>query len=136
MDKIDKKIIEILKENGRATYTNIGKKVGLSEGAVRKRIKTLAESGVIRRFTVQIEFTEGAEAISLLHINPSFPTTEICERLKKFPNIETIHEVTGQYDIAVIISALSIAEVNDCVEKIRRLEGIANTNTMIILRSL
>jgi DNA-binding Lrp family transcriptional regulator len=135
MDKIDKKIIEILKENGRATYINIGKKVGLSEGAVRKRIKTLVNSRVIRRFTVKIEFTEGAEAITLLHINPSFPTSEICEILKKFPNIETIYEVTGQYDIAVIISALSIAEVNGCVEKIRRLDGIANTNTMIILRS-
>jgi len=136
MDKVDKKIIEILKENGRATYINIGKKVGLSEGAVRKRIKTLVNSRVIRRFTVKIEYTEGAEAITLLRVNPSFPTSEIGERLKKFPNIETIYEVTGQYDIAAIISALSITEVNSCVEKIRRLEGIANTNTMIILRSL
>ncbi len=136
MDKINRKIVEILKENGRATYINIGKKVGLSEGAVRKRIKTLVDSGVIRRFTVKIGFTEGAEAITLLHINPSFPTSEICEKLKELPNIETIYEVTGQYTIAVIISALNIAEVNDCIEKIRRIDGVANTNTMIILRSV
>lgn len=135
MDKVNRKIVEILKENGRATYINIGKKVGLSEGAVRKRIKTLVSSGVIKRFTVEIEFTENAETITLLNIDPSFPTSEICEKLKKLPNIETVYEVTGQYDIAVIISALSIAEVNDCVEKIRRLDGIAHTNTMIILRS-
>lgn len=136
MDEIDRKIVEILKRNGRATYISIGKKVGLSEGAVRKRIKTLVDSDVIRRFTIKIGFTEGMEAISLLSINPSFPGYEICEKLKELPNIETIYEVTGQYDIAVIISALSIAEVNDCVEKIRRIDGIANTNTMIILRDL
>jgi DNA-binding Lrp family transcriptional regulator len=136
MDKVDREIVEILKENGRATYTNIGRKVGLSEGAVRKRIKALVDSSVIRRFTVKIGFTENAEAITLLHINPSFPTSEICDKIKKLPNVETIYEITGQYDIVVIISALNIADVNDCVEKIRRLDGVANTNTMIILRDL
>ncbi|MEM2255054.1 MAG: AsnC family protein, partial [Candidatus Bathyarchaeia archaeon] len=39
VDEIDRKIIQILKQNGRATYGEIGKAVGLSEGAVRKRIK-------------------------------------------------------------------------------------------------
>ncbi|RLI45185.1 Lrp/AsnC family transcriptional regulator [Candidatus Bathyarchaeota archaeon] len=136
MDEIDKKIVEILKKNGRATYINIGKKVGLSEGAVRKRIKTLVDSGVIKRFTIKIGLTEGAEAITLLSINPSYPTFKICEKLKELPNVETIYEITGQYDIAAIISALNIAEVNECVEKIRRIDGIVNTNTMIILRTL
>jgi len=135
MDDIDSEIIKILKNDGRATYSNIGKKVGLSEGAVRKRIKALVDSGVIRRFTIKVGLTEGAEAITLLSINPSFPTSEVSKVLKKFPNVETVYEVTGQYDIAVIISGLNIAEVDECLEKIRRVDGVVNTNTMIILRS-
>jgi len=135
MDDTDREIIKILKNDGRATYGDIGKKVGLSEGAVRKRIKALVDSGVIRRFTVKMGLTEGAEAITLLSVNPSLPTSEVSKIIKKISNVETVYEITGQYDIAVIVTGLNIAEVNECVEKIRRVDGVANTNTMIILRS-
>lgn len=135
MDETDKEIIRILKRDGRATYIDIGKKVGLSEGAVRKRVKALVDSGVIKRFTIKVGLVEGAEAITLLSVNPSFPTSDISEELQKLPNVETVYEVTGQYDIAVVISALNITEVNHCVEKIRRINGVMNTNTMIVLRS-
>jgi len=135
MDDTDREIIRILKDDGRATYSDIGKKVSLSEGAIRKRMKALVDSGVIRRFTIKVGLTEGAEAIALLSINPSFPTSDVSKLLGKFPNVETVYEITGQYDIAVIISGLNMVEVNECIEKIRRVDGVANTNTMIILRS-
>jgi DNA-binding Lrp family transcriptional regulator len=135
MDEIDGEIIKILKNHGRATYGKIGKKVGLSEGAVRKRINELVDSGIIRRFTVKVGLTEGAEAIILISLNPSFPTSEISDILMEIPNVENVYEVTGQYDIVAIVSAMNIAEVNECIEKIRRVEGVTNTNTMIILRS-
>ncbi len=135
MDDIDRMIIRILKNDGRATYSHIGKRVNLSEGAIRKRIKALVDFGVIGRFTIKVGLTEGAEAIALLSINPSYPTSEVSKLLSEFSDVETVYEITGEYDIAVIISALDIVEVNDCVEKIRRLDGVINTNTMIILRS-
>ncbi len=135
MDDIDKKIIRVLKKHGRATYRDIGKKIGLSEGAVRKRIKDLVSSEVIRRFTVQIALTEGAEAVTLISIDPSFPTSKVSATLSGMPHVDTVYEITGEYDIATIISALNITEVNKCVEEIRRVNGVINTNTMIILRS-
>ena len=135
MDDVDREVIKILKDDGRATYSDIGERVGLSEGAVRKRIKALFDSGIIRRFTVKVGLTEGAEAITLLSVSPSFPTSDVSKILKKIPNVETVYEITGQYDIAVIISGLNIAEVDECLEKIRRLDGVVNTNTMIVLRS-
>ncbi len=135
MDEIDKEIIRILKQNGRATYSEIGKRVGLSEGAVRKRIKDLVDSGVIKKFTLKLALSEGAEAIALVSVKPSIPTSEISTELLKIPNVETVYEVTGEYDIAIIISAMNIAEVNECIERIRKIDGIIKTNTMIILRS-
>jgi len=135
MDEIDKEIIRILKQNGRATYSEIGKRVGLSEGAVRKRIKDLVDSGVIKKFTLKLALSEGAEAIALVSVKPSISTSEISTELLKIPNVETVYEVTGEYDIAIIISAMNIAEVNECIERIRKIDGIIKTNTMIILRS-
>ena len=135
MDEKDKQIIQLLKKNGRASYGNLGNKVGLSEGAIRKRIKTLTNSGVIRKFTVKIGEVEGAEAITLLATSPSSPTQEVSKRIKEIPNVETIYEVTGEYDIVAVITGMNVVEVNECIEKIRRVNGIMKTNTMIVLRS-
>jgi DNA-binding Lrp family transcriptional regulator len=135
MDNVDKEIIKILRNDGRTGYIAIGKQIGLSEGAVRKRIKALTDTGVIRKFTVKIGVAEGAEAIALLSVNPSLPTQEVSKRIQSIPNVETTYEVTGEYDIVAVIGGMNVVEVNDCVEKIRRVEGIVKTNTMIVLRS-
>lgn len=135
MDEIDKKIVQILKQNGRAAYGYIGKKVGLSEGAVRMRIKKLVESGIIKRFTVETVSRGGAEALCLISVNPSIPTSRISSLLKADPNVSKVYEVTGEYDIAAIISASDIAEVNQSIENIRKIEGILSTNTIIVLCS-
>ncbi len=133
MDEIDRRIIQILRQDGRAAYKDIGQKVGLSEGAVRIRIKKLVESGVIKKFTIETGLSEGAKALSLISVNPSVPTSKISAILRETPNIKEVYEVTGEYDIAVMISAADIAQVNECVEKIRKIEGVLNTNTMIVL---
>ena len=135
MDEIDKEIIRILKQDGRATYSEIGKKIGLSEGAVRKRVKDLVGSGVIKKFTLKLSLSEGAEAMALVSVNPSIPTSKISTELLKLPNVESVYEITGEYDVAIFISAMSIVEVNECIERIRKIDGIIKTNTMIILRS-
>lgn len=135
MDDKDKEIVKLLKDDARAGFGDIGAKVGLSEGAVRKRIKTLTDAGVIRKFTVKISLAEGAQAITLLTANPSHPTQEVSKKIQAIPNVETTYEVSGEYDIVAVIGGMNMAEVNECIEKIRLVEGIVKTNTMIVLRS-
>lgn len=134
MDEVDEKILELLRMDSRASYGDIGKKVGLSEGAVRARIKKLVESGVIRRFTVETGPLREAEALSLISVNPSIPTSKVSAALREISKVRMIYEVTGEYDIVVVISAADIAEINECVEQIRKIEGVLDTNTMIVLR--
>ena len=133
MDETNKKILQILKEDARKAYTDIAKRVGLSEGAVRKRVQDLVKSGVIRRFTISIGVKEGVRAITLIS---AASTPEISAKIMKLEGVEAVYEITGQYDIAVLLSAANIEEINQSVDKIRGIEGITNTNTMIILRSL
>jgi len=135
MDDIDRQLIKLLKDDARASYSELGAKVGLTEGAVRKRIKTLTDDSIIRKFTVKISVAEGAQAITLLATNPARPTQEVSKEIQTIPNVETVYEVTGEYDIVAVISGLNVAEVNECIEKIRRVEGVVKTNSMIVLRS-
>jgi Lrp/AsnC family transcriptional regulator of lysine biosynthesis len=90
---------------------------------------------VIRKFTIKVGEGDGAEAITLLATNPSYPTQEVSERIRAIRNVETTYEVTGEYDIVAVISGMNVTEVNECIEKIRRVEGIMKTNTMIVLHS-
>jgi DNA-binding Lrp family transcriptional regulator len=136
MDNIDKEIISILKDDARAGYIDIAKKIKLSEGAVRKRVKALTDAGAIRKFTIKVGVAEGAEGIALLSISPSLPTQEVSKKIQEIPNVETTYEVTGEYDAVAIIGGMNVVEVNECIEKIRRVEGVTKTNTMIVLRSL
>jgi Lrp/AsnC family leucine-responsive transcriptional regulator len=134
LDEIDEKILKLLKDDGRASYMDIGKRIGLSEGAVRKRIKAMVDSGAISKFTIQPGFTTGAKAVTLVSVNPRLPTSTVSESLKKIEEVEVVYEVTGQYDIAAIISASNVADVNRRIEEIRVVKGVLNTNTMIVLR--
>ena len=87
MDEIDKKIIEILKEDSSQPYTKIAKQIGLSEGAVRKRIQNLVKTGIIRKFTITLDIKEGIKAITLASAasNP-----EVSKEILKLEGVETI----------------------------------------------
>jgi DNA-binding Lrp family transcriptional regulator len=56
--------------------------------------------------------------------------------LQDIEGVKVIYEITGQYDVAVIISADSINEINRSIDEIRRIQGVSNTDTVIILRTL
>jgi len=136
LDEIDRRLLELLKKDARMSYVELGAKVGLSEAAVRRRIKKMQKEGIIKRFTVEIEVGEGASALTLVSVTPSTPTSEVSTRIKNLPNVQKVYEITGQYDIAVLITASNIAEVNKCIDDIRKAEGVATTNTIIILREI
>lgn len=134
LDSIDERIISILKEDSRRAYVDIAKAVGLSESAVRRRIKHLLDSGIIKRFTVELGMSNRTSAITLISVKPSVDTARVSERLKALKGVEVVYEITGQYDIAAIISAQSIGEINKCIDDVRRIDGVDDTNTVIILR--
>jgi len=136
MDDVDLKLLELLKEDGRASYIDLGKKLNLSEAAVRRRVRKMVDDGIIKRFTLEIKERERAMALTLLSAAPNAPTYDVANRITKINGVEKVYEITGQYDIAVLISGPNIAEVNKVIDEIRKADGVVNTNTVIILREI
>jgi len=128
MDKIDLEILKILKSNARAKYVSIAKEVGLTEGAVRRRIKKLQRDGIIRKFT--IETMAEFEGVVLVETEPTM-TRNVAERMKRIA--ARVFEVSGDYDIAAFIQAYTIDDLNKKIDAIRNLPGVLNTNTLIKL---
>jgi len=135
-DKTDQKIIEYLKEDSRESFVDIGKKLKLSESAVRRRVKNLVSSGVIKKFTVELGEENTTSAIVLVSVDSATDTSKVSSKLAKLEGVKTVYEITGQYDITTIISASNISDINNSIDALRKISGVIDTNTVIILKKV
>ena len=135
-DKVDDEILRILKDDSRESFVDIGKKLKLSESAVRRRVKNLTDSQIIKKFTIEIGEQNSTKAIVLISVESSMDTSKVSARLTKLDGVKTVYEITGQYDIAVIISSPNITEINLAIDALRKVPGVSDTNTVIILREV
>lgn len=129
MDETDWSIINILKEDSRTSNSDIGRKLNLSEGTVRKRIKNMRKSGVIKKFTVVVR-DNGVEGMILLNVD-SKKAKYVNEIVSK--KFDDIYEFSGKYDLAIQVNCSSLLELNSIVDYLRSIDGIKETNTLIRL---
>jgi Lrp/AsnC family leucine-responsive transcriptional regulator len=135
-DKVDERIIGYLKEDSRESFVDIGKKLKLSESAVRRRVKNLVDSKTIDKFTIELGEDNVTSAIVLVSVDSATDTSKVSLKLAKLNGVKTVYEITGQYDITTIMSASSIAEINNSIDALRKITGVVDTNTVIILRKI
>ena len=135
-DKTDQKIIEYLKEDSRESFVDIGKKLKLSESAVRRRVKNLVSNGTIKKFTLEIGEENTTSAIVLVSVDSATDTSKVSSKLAKLEGVKTVYEITGQYDITTIISASNITDINNSIDALRKISGVIDTNTVIILKKV
>ena len=127
LDEVDYRILAILREDAKTTNENIAKIVKLTEGAVRNRIKRLVVAGVIKRFTIVTEPVE-SEAIVLIKTRAK-GSREILSRIRKYAN--RLFETAGEYDLAAFLTAENIEKINTTIDKLRGLEGVISTVTLL-----
>jgi len=132
-DNTDEKILGFLRDDSRESFVVIGKKLKLSESAVRRRVKNMVNNGIIEKFTIE---EQNASAIVLISVDSSIDTSKVSVKLTKLNAVKTVYEITGQYDISVIIKAPNITEINACIDDLRKIPGVIDTNTVIILRTI
>jgi len=135
IDEIDAKLLSLLKQNSRATLGEIATQLGISKTAVKKRLERLVQQGVIKRFTIEYSLTDEVKVLILVKVMPGHNVPEVAEKIYNMKMAESIYEVTGDYDIAVIARLPNINMVNDLIDRIRSVEGVATTNTHIVLKS-
>jgi DNA-binding Lrp family transcriptional regulator len=136
IDSVDDKIIRILQSDSRKSFVEIADEIRLSESAVRRRVKNLIDNGIIKRFTIELYAGNKTSAITLISVSSTADTSIVSSNLMKLSGVEVIYEITGQYDIAAIIAAPTIAEINQYIDDVRKIEGVADTNTVIILKTI
>jgi DNA-binding Lrp family transcriptional regulator len=99
-------------------------------------VKNLIDNQIIKKFTIEIGEQNATKAIVLISVESSMDTSKVSARLTKLEGVKTVFEITGQYDIAVVISSPNITEINLAIDSLRKVQGVSDTNTVIILREV
>lgn len=129
MDQKDEEIINYLKDNGRASYTEIADKMDISEGTVRNRVQKMIENNVIERFTVKTK-KKGSKAVVMVELETG---RDIEKVLEDFPDKIDVMEVAGEYDLILEITENSNNAINSLLDDIRTIKGVKNTETFMVL---
>jgi Lrp/AsnC family transcriptional regulator for asnA, asnC and gidA len=136
VDEKDLKILEILREDSSIPFTEIARRLRLSESTVRKRVSSMVEEGVIRRFTVVLEPSKvgyNTVAIVGIDVEPSM-LLEVAQRLSEIPEAKYVATSTGDHMIMAEIWARDGKELSRILsEKVGRIEGITKICPSIIL---
>lgn len=135
LDELDLRLIHLLKENARMPYSRLAKELGISESAVRKRISKLVKSGVVKKMTIEYDLKNEIKAVVLVKTQPPVPVPEISKNVKKIVGVDAVYEVTGEYDIVVILRAPGVEMINRFIDEVRSIPGVMSTYTMIVLRT-
>jgi len=98
MDKLDQRILELIKDNARLSYSEIGKSVGISRVAVKKRMDAMENSGVIRGYRTVIDEEQAQEGIRYTIDIEALPEEypNVVKTLQDDPKLEEIYSTTGE----------------------------------------
>lgn len=98
MDKLDQRILELIKDNARLSYSEIGKSVGISRVAVKKRMDAMENAGVIRGYRTVIDDEQAQEGIRYTIDIEALPEEypNVVKTLQADPKLEEIYSTTGE----------------------------------------
>ncbi|MCX8188843.1 MAG: Lrp/AsnC family transcriptional regulator [Nitrososphaeria archaeon] len=137
LDDLDLKILDELSENAGISIPKLAKKLGVKQSKVYSRVKRLFRRGVIRRMT--IEANEGALGLNVqafIGINvESLEREKVVDEIAKVPEVVSVAEVTGRFDLIVEAHVKSLEDLYSVVsKKIAVLPGVSHTETFIQLK--
>jgi Lrp/AsnC family leucine-responsive transcriptional regulator len=139
MDDIDRKILAHLQLNGRDSYSDIGKSVGLSVSAVNDRLKKLIATGAIRRFAGLVDpAAVGRNLLAFVSVLLERPEHDepFIAAIAELPDVQECHHVTGDWSYLLKIRVADTAALERVISgKIKTLPGVARSQTVIALSS-
>jgi Lrp/AsnC family transcriptional regulator for asnA, asnC and gidA len=137
MDNIDLEIIKSLQIDGRTPFTEIAKKMDVSEGTVRNRVARLVESKIIQIVGLVDPYQLGYDAPALIGISVQPTMLEsAASQIAKFPEVSYLIMVSGEFDLIVEVMCRNRDELATFLsQRLRTVPGIIRTQTSMILRT-
>lgn len=132
LDDVSKKIVELLQEDGRRPYAEIGRAVGLSEAAARQRVQKMTEAGIIQIVAVTDPMQLGFHRMAMIGIRTTGDPRAVAEELTKITELAYVVVTLGTYDILVEAVCENDEDLLDLIAtRIRAVPGVAHTESLL-----
>ncbi len=137
MDDTDRKLISALRHDARASLSDLALTLGVSRTTVRGRIERLRRAGEIVGFTVVLRgdtVRDPVRGLMMLGIEGR-GTDRILRQLAGMSTVRAIHTTNGRWDVIVEIGTTTLEELDTDLARIRRLDGVAHSETSLLLNT-
>ncbi len=135
LDRLSKKIIEQLQQDGRKSYAAIAQEVGLSEPAVRQRVQRLLDAEVMQIVAVTDPLQLGFQRQALIGLRTTGDITEVADVLTQMDEVTYVVTTAGSFDL---IAEVVCEDDNHLLEllntRIRNLPTVTGTETFVYLK--
>jgi DNA-binding Lrp family transcriptional regulator len=135
MDDTDRKLIGLLRDDGRMPIAVLAAKLGVSRGTAQNRLDKLVENGDILGFTVRLKTEEagqGVRAITLIE-EQAKDIGKVIQGLRQIPEAKAIYTANGRWDLMVEMAAADLQALDDALTLVRSIERIVRTETIILM---
>ena len=142
LDDLDRKIIAVLREDGRITVTDLAQRVGMSKTPCQVRMRRLTESGVIRGFRAVIDPARlGLDHIAFAEVKLSDTREQALEEfnhaVRRIPEVEECHMIASSFDYLLKVRTADIRRYRMVLgEKISSLPHVASTSTFVAMETV
>ena len=137
IDNTDLKILELLMQDAKRPYTEVAKKVNVSQGTVHVRMNKMEDAGILEKTTLRINYANLGFDITAfigIYLEKSALYEKVLAKLKGIPEIVNIHYTTGNYSMFLKIHCRDTKHLKEVLhDKMQQVEGIERTETMISL---
>lgn len=135
MDEHDRRLITLLRHNGRRSVSDLAQEMGLTRATVRARIERLERSGSIIGYTVVLRADEvdlPVRGIMMIEIEGR-AADRVIGALGGFPEVSEIHTTNGRWDLIVELGAATLVAFDNVLRRIRLIDGITASETNLLL---
>ena len=136
LDDLDHRLIALLRTNARTPVAKLALDLKVSRATAKARVDRLVNNGVIAGFTVVMAQGEshGVRAITMVEVDGKNEAA-VVKRLMGMPEVRQLHTTNGRWDVVAELEVADVAELDDLLRSIRLIDGIANTDTSILLKA-
>lgn len=136
MDDVDRRLVAHLRNDGRASYAELGRLVGLSGPSVQDRIRRLEERGVISGYRALVRPSAlglGVTALIGLLLSDNADQNEVLKRLERVPDIEDCWYIAGEESYVVKVRVRDVDALEELLGRLLRIKGVSRTRTTLVL---
>lgn len=138
LDDVDWKILKILQADGRVALSEIARRLEMGSATIHERVNTLEDQGFIREYRGVLDpELLGIDQVAFVQVRTEpGHFSEVAERLSEIPQIQEIHEITGEADLQLKLRVRNQDELTVLLRELGSQESVVSTQTHVALRSV